>query len=99
MAYTYTTSVSIPEAVETDNDYVHWIQEQMEFEDFDAITAWLQFDQFNTASTYDREIIENELIVTRTFDNEADAIQNMAELKELFKSDTVTPVYSDITEV
>jgi hypothetical protein len=99
MAYTYTTSVSIPEEVETDNDYVHWIQEQMEFEDFDAITAWLQFDQFNTASTYDREIIENELIVTRTFDNEADAIQNMAELKELFKSDTVTPVYSDITEV
>lgn len=99
MAYTYTASVSIPEAVETDEDYIQWIAEQMEFEDFDAITSWLQFDQFNTASTYDREITENELIVTRTFDNEADAIQNLAELKELFKSDTVTPVYSDITEV
>jgi hypothetical protein len=99
MAYTYTASVSIPEAVETDEDYIQWIAEQMEFEDFDAITAWLQSDQFNTASTYDRELTENELIVTRTFENEADAIQNLAELKELFKSDTVTPVYSDITEV
>ena len=99
MAYTYTVTVSIPEAVETDVDYIEWIQGQMESNDFHDISVWLQFDQFNTASTYDREITENELIVTRTFDNEADATQNMVELKELFKCDTVVAVYSDITEV
>jgi len=99
MAYTYTASISIPEAVETDVDYIEWIQGQMESNDFHAISVWLSFDQFSTVTTYDREITENELIATRTFSNEADATQNMAELKELFKCDTVVPVYSDITEV
>lgn len=99
MAYTYTASISIPEAVETDVDYIEWIQGQMESNDFHAISVWLSVGQFSTVTTYDREITENELIATRTFSNEADATQNMAELKELFKCDTVVPVYSDITEV
>ncbi len=99
MAYTYTVTASIPEEVETEIDFITWIEGEMESDDFNAISVWLSVDQFNTIDTYTREIVGNEIIATRVSSTEADAIQNMAELKELFKSDTVAPTYSDITEV
>jgi hypothetical protein len=99
MAYTYTVTVSIPEEVETEIDFITWIHGEMETEDFKAISAWLSLDQFDTTDTWEREIVENTMVTTRVSDTEAQAIQNMEELKALFKSDTVVPTYSDITEV
>jgi len=99
MAYTYTVTISVPEEVETDLDYMTWIQGEMDSEDFDAISAWLSLAQFDTTDTWEREIVENAMVVTRVSETEAEAIQNMEELKALFKSGTVVPTYSDITEV
>jgi hypothetical protein len=99
MAYTYTVTTPIPEEVETNVDFIVWIEGEMESDDFNAISVWLSVDQFNTIDNYEREIVGNEMIATRVSSTEEDAIQNMAELKELFKSDTVVAVYSDITEV
>lgn len=99
MAYTYTVTVSIPEEVETELDFITWIQGEMGSEDYDAISAWLSLAQFDTTDTWEREIVGNTMVTTRVSETEAQAIQNMEELKTLFKSDTVVPTYSDITEV
>ena len=99
MAYTYTVTVSIPEEVETDLDYMTWIQGEMEPADFNEISAWLASDQYNTIDTWEREIVENAMVATRVSSTEELAQQNMAELKALFESDTVVVTYSDITEV
>ena len=98
MAYRFKVIIDVPTDVIDNESYTSWLSDQMTPEVFVALETHV-LEQRIEASNYERDISEGIVTIVYDYETAEQAEASLATHKELVVSDTLTPVYTDVTEI